>query len=537
MKMQIENNNDFESRIILRRKNNLEKYGVLNAANAEHVVEEKRIRRLNNLNNNRVYEKQINKGNLQEQWNQFRSLAALSRYFELSTGQVDRWLQYFEIDRFEPIYTKDEIEFALIENELIGKTAEALNINSDKLKKLMQLYDLELSELVDKKKALYKNLKQDIPSKEELISVVQKHVTKRNLVLYETDSRFTINKVTRLLEHYGLKWFDCVSEERWNEVTGRRKRDAWKNDPTMYERQIETKRQNGTLYVSNFEREVLDFVKQFISEEDIVVQDTALLDKFHLDIYLPKQRIAIECNGTYWHSSERKEKSYHLRKSKECTKKGVRLIHIYHWEWKDERIRPILESVLRNALGVTDNRIYAKKCIVQEIDNKLYRDFCELNHLQGYRPAKVKLGLYHENELVQIMSFGERIHTFGKRDIENGWEIVRGCPGSNNLVVGGVSKLFNYFVKNYKPRKVISFGDYNKFNGIGYEKLGMIQTKEVAVNSWYINKTSGKVSSWLFRDKKKRDELLENSLIVYGAGNLFYEWNNPKNIKESENEL
>lgn len=56
---------------------------------------------------------------------------------------------------------------------------------------------------------------------------------------------------------------------------------------------------------------------------------------------------------------------------------------------------------------------------------------------------------------------------------DNDWEIIRGCPGSNNIVVGGVSKLFSHFIKDYNPDRIFSYCDFNKFNGKSYESIGM----------------------------------------------------------------
>ena len=56
---------------------------------------------------------------------------------------------------------------------------------------------------------------------------------------------------------------------------------------------------------------------------------------------------------------------------------------------------------------------------------------------------------------------------------QDSWEIIRGCPGSNNLVVGGVSKLFKNFIRDYKPKQIFSYCDFNKFDGKGYEAIGM----------------------------------------------------------------
>ena len=56
---------------------------------------------------------------------------------------------------------------------------------------------------------------------------------------------------------------------------------------------------------------------------------------------------------------------------------------------------------------------------------------------------------------------------------DSDWEIIRGCPGSNNIVIGGVSKLFTHFIRDYKPDKIFSYCDFNKFNGKSYEAIGM----------------------------------------------------------------
>lgn len=106
------------------------------------------------------------------------------------------------------------------------------------------------------------------------------------------------------------------------------------------------------------------------------------------------------------------------------------------------------------------------------------------------------------------------------------WEIVRGCPGSNNLVVGGISKLWKYFLNNYHPKSVMSYCDINKFDGHGYELLGMKLVKEERGNLWMIDKKTFKVQQWIFRNKEKREEQEKNSYKVYGVGNRLYAWKN-----------
>ena len=72
---------------------------------------------------------------------------------------------------------------------------------------------------------------------------------------------------------------------------------------------------------SHFEQEVLSYIKE---------NDRTIISPYELDIVIPEKKIAIECDGTYWHCSDRKDNQYHLFKTKLCLEKGYRLIHIFY---------------------------------------------------------------------------------------------------------------------------------------------------------------------------------------------------------------
>lgn len=72
-------------------------------------------------------------------------------------------------------------------------------------------------------------------------------------------------------------------------------------------------------------------------------------------------------------------------------------------------------------------KVYARKCQVRELsfrsDKKVIDDFLELHHLQGkVRGGRVAFGLFHNNELIQLMTFGTP--RFQKAFQ---WEIIREC--------------------------------------------------------------------------------------------------------------
>lgn len=274
------------------------------------------------------------------------------------------------------------------------------------------------------------------------------------------------------------------------------------------------------------QQEVYDYIKS-IYNGNILFNIKNIIKPLELDIYIPDKNVAIEFNGLYWHSiNSGIDKYYHQLKSFKCKEKGIRLIHIYEDEWLNENKQKIIKDIIKHALNIknsNENKIYARKCIIKEIDNNLYNEFCNNNHIQGSRGAQVKLGLFYNDELVQIASFGKS--RFNKY-VE--WEWVRGCPASNNNVIGGTSKLFSYFVKNYKPKSVLCYADFNKFDGKGYKECGFEFEGFTSPNKFYFDLENHKR---LERSPSKYKEYMQNVkngkfLLLYGAGNLRFIYKN-----------
>lgn len=253
--------------------------------------------------------------------------------------------------------------------------------------------------------------------------------------------------------------------------------------------------------------------------KDGFIRNQKILDGLEIDLYNPEKKLGIEFNGDYWHSDINKDRNYHFNKSRCAEEKGIHLIHIYEHEWNDPRVKPILISIIGLALGHVANRIYARKCEVREITNKEAEPFNNANHLQGHRNAQVTLGLFYQGTLVQLMSFSRTRYNRNLRGSDS-WEIIRGCPGSNNQVIGGVSKLFTEFRRRYHPKSVFSYCDFNKFDGIGYERIGMR----------FIGYT-GPDFVWLLPDRVAKRRPSSHSEMekkayarIWGAGSKKYLW-------------
>ena len=238
---------------------------------------------------------------------------------------------------------------------------------------------------------------------------------------------------------------------------------------------------------------------------------------YEIDMYIPEKRLGIEFNGIYWHSDLQKDKNYHFNKSKLAESKGIRLINIYEDEWLDSDKQSKIKTMLNIALGLVKNKIYARKCIIKELTNKEAKPFNDLNHLQGHRNAQVTYGLYYKGELVQLMSFSKTKYNRNLKD-NNSWEIIRGCPGGNNLVVGGVSKLLSYFIKQHNPSQVFSYCDFNKFDGRGYEKAGMKFIGYTGPDMWWIINNER-----VMRSPSKHKEYKNKATCkIYGSGSKKY---------------
>lgn len=232
---------------------------------------------------------------------------------------------------------------------------------------------------------------------------------------------------------------------------------------------------------SSMENEVYEFLVS-IGVQNIVRNDRQQIKPLEIDLYLPDYKFGIECNPTDTHNSSflgpfeepSKPYTYHQTKSKAAIENGITLFHLFGYEWKYKR--PILESMIKNALGLSCSKVYARDTYVCEVEFKDCVKFLVANHRQGSASSAVRLGLRSRctNELVSVMTFNKvRSNQGATKDTQdNDWELSRFCSKLDTNVIGGASKLFKHFLNTYHPNKVVSFSDVAHTKGGLYEKLG-----------------------------------------------------------------
>ena len=245
----------------------------------------------------------------------------------------------------------------------------------------------------------------------------------------------------------------------------------------------------------------------FISSIDTLVLSNKRIQNREMDVYLPEFKIGFEYNGLYWHSELNKPKDYHFNKSKFFEENGINLMHV----WEDDWIyrQDIVKSIILNIVGKSE-RIFARKCEVKEVDRKMVGEFLKRNHIQGFVGSKIKVGLFHKNELVSLMTFGGIRKSLGQISKDGHYELLRFCNKLNTSVIGGASKLFNYFIKNYKPIEIISYSDSSRSTGNLYDKLGF-ELYKITDISYYWSKNGIRYHRFNFRKDKLVSEGYDKS--------------------------
>ena len=267
------------------------------------------------------------------------------------------------------------------------------------------------------------------------------------------------------------------------------------------------------------ENDFFNFLTSLNPTPLITRHDRTILYGKELDFYLPEKKIAIELDGLYWHSENGGGilKHYHLNKFKGSMAHGIRLIHIFENEWRDNP--ELIKSIIKTILNVNENKtIYARKCNIKEVAPALKNIFLNENHLRGEDKTNIKLGLYDNDNLVSLMTFSKS--RFDKK-IE--WEMSRFCNIKNHIVIGGASKLFKYFIKNYSPNSVVSYCDRRIFSGNIYHQLGFRFYANTAPSYHYITPDYKSLLNRMHFQKHK----LSKKLSIFDSS--LSEWENMKN--------
>ena len=198
---------------------------------------------------------------------------------------------------------------------------------------------------------------------------------------------------------------------------------------------------------SFFQKEVTNFIKSII-DGDIIINYVLPNSKLEADIYIKKLKLAIECNGIFWHSEKYAGKHKHLRKLNLCESNNIKLIQIWEDDWNHKK--HIVKSMLSNIISKNIKKIYADKCEIKTISSNEALKFLTQNHLSGNIQATHQYGLYYKNELISMMIFKK----LNRNNFQYTYEMLRFCNKLNLNIINAESVLFDHFLRNIKVENI-----------------------------------------------------------------------------------
>lgn len=249
---------------------------------------------------------------------------------------------------------------------------------------------------------------------------------------------------------------------------------------------------------SQFEVEICNF----LNKNNInYLQRQRILNGQEIDILLTEHNLGIEFNGGFWHSEQQgKDNNYHLNKTLIAKDKGIQLIHIFDFNFVGNESKWF--NFIKAKCKKITNKIYAKNCIVKSIDRE-YLSFIN-SYSFNIHDSNIKYGLFYNDELVSII---------GVSIINNEYWLDNYATKFDLVVVGGLSKLINYFVVKYQPKQIKCNLDRCYNDGKLLEKIGFKLIDTLAPDCVYLKPNS------FFTNK----DYHENHYKVWGCGYLTYE--------------
>ena len=176
-------------------------------------------------------------------------------------------------------------------------------------------------------------------------------------------------------------------------------------------------------------------------------------------------KIALNVDGLYWHSEKVVDKNYHFNMRLEYENRGLRVIQVRSDEITETP--NIVISILNHAMGLTKNKLYARKGKITRVSQKDADIFLKTNHMMGTISSK-HIGLSFDGKLVSILSF---------RITKGTLKVDRFCSIIDYAVVGSFGRLISRLKKTESFDKIhywadLRYGTGNYLSRFGFKNKG-----------------------------------------------------------------
>lgn len=454
------------------KKNFLEAWGVENPMQSEHF-REKFFQKIKNLDYKSITEK--NKQIFLEKW----GVDNPSKLDWVKEKKAKTTMENWNVENpFQSEKIKEKIIQTNLEKWGVEHNSQIEEIAKKKIETNLKRYGVEnpnqSPEIREKSKKVWlEKWGVDHPRKSEEINnkIKKKTIDAHNESFESIGSPIRVIDITDMFVVHCQKCFETSSIHKTTFAVRKR-----------FDEIVCTNCNPLTANNSANEIALFEFISSLYSGE--IIQNIKI-EKKEIDIYLPELKLGFEFNGIYWHSSKFKDRNFHQMKEKHFDNLGIRLFQIWEDDWRYKK--EIIKSMIKHRLGLSDKKIGARKCQVKMIeDNSIIRNFLEENHIQGFVGSKYKVGLFFENELVSLMTFGELRKSLGQKSQEGHWELLRFCNKLGYNIVGSASKLFKIFIENESPKQIISYSKNDYSSGDIYKILNFEYAGETSQNYYYV---------------------------------------------------
>lgn len=176
-------------------------------------------------------------------------------------------------------------------------------------------------------------------------------------------------------------------------------------------------------------------------------------------------------------------------------RQGKTLVHLWEDTWR--RDTRLVQSRLR-AMSGQFARVSARLTDVRPVTRPERDRFFAHNHLQGTVKMKYGYGLFLKDKYqnagfsvpdgcVAMAGFGAMRPMPSRGEGYRSGELVRFANALDHLVVGGLDKLVQAFLRDHAPDDVMTYADRDWSTGGSYEKLGFRRVGATPVQFFWLD--------------------------------------------------
>jgi hypothetical protein len=163
----------------------------------------------------------------------------------------------------------------------------------------------------------------------------------------------------------------------------------------------------------------------------------------------------------------------------------------------------------------SNNKVFARNCVVQKVPGPASRDFLDSYHVMGGTTSASSYGLFRDGELLAIASFSKGRKMRRLREDQRSFELIRFCTRPGYTVTGGLSRLVKIFCQEKKAAEVMTYVDRQYSDGRSFVSAGFRKMEETAPRHFLVDRGDFGRTAWdgLAFDEKKH-------YLTRDAGNI-----------------